>query len=970
MGRVTEESIPRWVATEPGRDIFPLDGLRTIMHLLLLPIVLTLTARAQLSWSLASGNESWPADKRTAIVAAMNEAVALYNANGYFPKSLWANYNASVPTAQASYSGWIDFGGQIGTRTALHEISHTLGVGQYSTWSTNQSGGKWTGSFATNRVKLFDGASANLNCDLIHFWPYGLNYADEDGATNRVRHIKMVAAMRRDMGIVTDSDGDGIPNDWEMFHFGNLTHSATGDADGDRVTNLAEYNADTDPAFAVLQWIGATSSGWTTAANWSAAIGATANNYSARLNVNNAAGHPLVYDATLGSTVYRPADRGLVIGSGAAGGGAMTITGGSFSTVGASSPDVIGNSGNTASLAIDGGSFTSTELQLGVAGTGTGTLTVNSGSATVTTLAFRFGPGGSGSVHLNGGTLATATISRSGGTGTLYLNGGTLRATAGSNTFIEGLSNTFVKSGGITIDTSSHDISIAQALKADPSSPGGGLAKTGTGSLTPTGSNTYTGPTTVSTGILVVRNTYGVLGDATAGTTVASDATLALSATYTPPEPLILSGTGQKTATPLLPAVQRGALQGISGTSTWNGPIEIASGNTRIGVQDGAALTLTGSISEALPNTSVIFRPGMDPGDDVLISGPCTWTGATTIFSGSATGGALKLGADNVLPTRAVLQLAGNGVQGRLDLNGHDQTAAGLTNSTGGSSPIGAGLITNTGTRPSTLTLSPSATRTFIGTIQDGSQVIHLVKSGASTQVLTNTQAYGGNTTINGGILRFDQACLADPSSIVISTGGKLHLNFTGSDTVSSLTLDGVPMPPGTYGSSTYPAWFQGTGSLNVLIGPTPFDSWIAGFPGLTETQRAPTADPDSDGRTNLEEFAFGGSPASRSDNGIRQVLTTDSDSNGKPDLTLTLEIPTGAIFVPHGGSLTTSIRGITCRIQGTTDLTQFDSPVSEVTPHLGTGTPHQGYSFRTFRLDASDALRDRGFIRAQAISP
>lgn len=942
----------------------------TLLRPLLLIFLLTGSARAQLNWSLASGNESWPADKRAAIVAAMNEAVALYNANGYFPKTLWANYNASVPTAQASYSGWIDFGGQIGTRTALHEISHTLGVGQYSTWSTSQSGGKWTGTFANNRVKLFDGAGATLNCDSIHFWPYGLNYADEDGTTNRVRHIKMVAAMRRDMGIVTDSDGDGIPNDWEMFHFGNLTQAATGDADGDRVINLAEYNADSDPAFAVLQWTGATSGGWITAANWSSPVGATAGSYSARLNVNNAAGHPLIYDGSLGNTIYQPGDRGLVIGSGAAGGGSMSITGGSFSTVGAASPDVIGNSGNTASLTIDGGSFTSAELQLGVAGTGTGTLTVISGSATITTLAFRFGTGGSGSIHLNGGTLATAGISRSGGTGTLYLNGGTLRATAGSITFLEGLSNTFVKSGGVTIDTSSHEITIAQSLRHDSSSPGGGLVKTGTGVLTPTGTNTYTGTTTVTSGILIARNTSGVLGDTTAGTIVASDATLALSATYTPPEPLILSGSGQKSATPLLPAVQRGALQSIAGDNIWSGPIEIASGNTRIGVQDGASLSLTGAISETHPNTAVIFRAGLDPGDDVLISGPCTWTGATTIFSGSATGGALKLGADNVLPAQAVLLLAGNGVQGRLDLNGHDQTVAGLTNSTGGSSPIGAGILTNNGPRPATLTLSPSVARTFIGTIQDGSQAIHLVKAGASTQNLTSEQSYSGNTTISGGTLRLDHACLADSSSVLVSTGGKLHLNFTGSDSVSSLTLDGVPMPPGTYNSSTHPAWFQGAGSLTVLAGPSPFESWIAGFPGLAESQRPPAADPDSDGRTNLEEFAFGGSPVSDSDNGIRQVLTTDSDGNGKPDLTLTLETPFDAIFVREGSHLIANIRGITCRIQGATDLTRFDSPVSEVTPHLGTGTPHPGFSFRTFRLDASDTLPDRGFIRAQAVLP
>lgn len=940
------------------------------MRPLILALILAATAHGQLGWSLASGNESWPADKRTAIIAAMDEAVALYNANGYFPKTLWANYNPSVPTAQASYSGWIDFGGQIGTRTALHEISHTLGVGQYSTWSTSQSSGKWNGTFANNRVRLFDGASATIGCDGMHFWPYGLNYASEDGTTNRIRHIKMVSAMRRDMGIVTDSDSDGMPNDWEMFHFGNLSQTATGDADGDGINNLSEYNADTNPAAATFQWTGATGGNWTTPENWSSTPAPRGGAYFARLNVNNVANSPLIHDGALGTTIYQPADRGLVIGSGAAGGGSMSITGGTFSTEGAASPDVIGNSGNTAHLAIDGGTFTSPELQLGVAGTGTGTLTINSGNANITTLAFRFGTGGTGTIHLNGGTLATSSISRSGGIGTLNLNGGTLRATATTATFLEGLSNALVKSGGITIDTSTHKITIAQPLKGDPSSPGGGLVKTGAGVLTPTGANSYTGTTAVSAGILVVANPTGVLGDTTAGSSVASDATLALNTTYTPSEPLILSGTGQKTATTLLPSVQRGALQSISGNRTWNGPIEIASNNTRIGVQDGAALTLTGAITETNPNTTIIFRAGLNPGDDILVSGSGLWTGATTIFSGSATGGALKTGADNALPTQAVLQLAGNSVAGRFDLNGHDQTVAGITNSTGGSSPIGAGIITNNGARPSTLTLAPTSTRTFIGTIQDGSQTIHLVKNGASTQILTATQSYGGNTTINGGSLRFDKPCLADTSSVIISDGAKLHLNFTGDDTIATLTLDGVPMPPGIYDSTTHPASLTGTGNLIVTSVPSPFESWINGYSGLTVSLKSPTADPDLDGRTNLEEFAFGGNPTSNADNGFQRILTTDSNGDGHQDLSLTIELPAGAVFDSQAGSLPTTVQGITCRIQGTTNLSDFDSPVSEVTPHLGTGTPHPGYSFRTFRLNASEALQNRGFIRAQAFQP
>ncbi len=45
-----------------------------------------------------------------------------------------------------------------------------------------------------------------------------------------------------------DTDGDGIPDGWERIHFGNLTAvNRTSDRDGDGLTDLQEYQADTDP---------------------------------------------------------------------------------------------------------------------------------------------------------------------------------------------------------------------------------------------------------------------------------------------------------------------------------------------------------------------------------------------------------------------------------------------------------------------------------------------------------------------------------------------------------------------------------------------------------------------------------------------------------------------------------------------------------------------------------------------------
>jgi len=154
-----------------------------------------------LRYRLAAGNESWPADIRAQIMYAMDGAVAEYNRYGTFNKSLTANYNSGVPTAQAGYNGWIDFGGSRNFRTALHEISHTLGVGTAPNYGAFIQSGLWTGANAIAQVRQFDGPSTNVNTDGTHFWPYGLNFDNEGGTENFRRHVLMVGALRRDMGI-------------------------------------------------------------------------------------------------------------------------------------------------------------------------------------------------------------------------------------------------------------------------------------------------------------------------------------------------------------------------------------------------------------------------------------------------------------------------------------------------------------------------------------------------------------------------------------------------------------------------------------------------------------------------------------------------------------------------------------------------------------------------------------------------
>lgn len=275
------------------------------------------------------------------------------------------------------------------------------------------------------------------------------------------------------------------------------------------------------------QWNGSTSD-WQTATNWSTVTAPPLNNAGSippfnnaplgqvhRLNVNGAT--PLIYSASEGSTLYANTaanSRGLVIGSGSAGSGTMTITGGTFSTLGSTGADVIGNTaGNTGTLHINGGTFIGTNAGtgLGIGGGPTSNLNISAGTATLATLNFN---NFTGNLNLDGGLLELNNISYSGGIARLNFNGGTLRARQSNANFIPLFAlpgnppldvEAFVKAGGFIMDTNGFNVTIGEPLVEDPSSPGGDITKNGAGTLTLSAPSTVAGDVTINAGGLGVK---------------------------------------------------------------------------------------------------------------------------------------------------------------------------------------------------------------------------------------------------------------------------------------------------------------------------------------------------------------------------------------------------------------------------------------------------------------------------------
>jgi hypothetical protein len=169
--------------------------------LALLWVYASLTSAA-ITWKLQRKPNPSPdeADAYARIEKAMRLAVTRYAKFAKRPnKSITVQYVPSVTTADGNWNGNIRFGSNrsfMNERTALHEISHTLGIGQTSNFNTRCAANNWPS--ATKLLKSWDGANAKINCGGGHIWPYGLNYNKEWSELNADRHPQLIDAMLAD----------------------------------------------------------------------------------------------------------------------------------------------------------------------------------------------------------------------------------------------------------------------------------------------------------------------------------------------------------------------------------------------------------------------------------------------------------------------------------------------------------------------------------------------------------------------------------------------------------------------------------------------------------------------------------------------------------------------------------------------------------------------------------------------------
>ncbi len=233
----------------------------------------------------------------------------------------------------------------------------------------------------------------------------------------------------------------------------------------------------------------------------------------------------------------------LLGGIRATGPGSITVSGGITSTTNVGQISVGDSVGDTASFVVSAGVLNANgtsgaSVVIGAFETASGTFSVTGGtvnaagdvwvasaagaagalnvSGTVRTSAKMIvnGAGGVnvartagsfGSVSLNSyGSLTAAAITGGAGTSRFNFNGGVLYASGSNSAFIQNFTQAYVQAGGAVLNTSGNNVTVAQALQHDPSlaSADGGLSKQGSGILTLSASNSFTGAVNVNGGFI------------------------------------------------------------------------------------------------------------------------------------------------------------------------------------------------------------------------------------------------------------------------------------------------------------------------------------------------------------------------------------------------------------------------------------------------------------------------------------
>jgi autotransporter-associated beta strand protein len=407
----------------------------------------------------------------------------------------------------------------------------------------------------------------------------------------------------------------------------------------------------------------------------------------------------------------------------------------------------------------------------------------------------------------NAGGLISNSATALGTTANIDLGNNTY-FTVGASQTIGGLSSNASDTIAARVNLGANTLTIGSTNNLNSSFAGvisgtGGLTKAGTGTLILSGNSSFSGNTSVTSGILNIQNA-NALGSTSGVTAVAVGATLQLQGgTSYAPETLRLNTGNTGSA----------VLQNVSGNNTWNGIVNVTGSFTNSHVtrvsSDSDTLTLAGDVNLGTVNANAVSQFVLQGDGSIDVTGKISGIGAVTSgatgtgirkLSNSANdytgntgvnGGTLQAGVDNAIPYGAGkgnMTFSGTGV---FDLNGFDVNVNGLS-----ATSTTVSVVNNaTGTNKTLTVGNNDVTASFAGVIADntsGTGTVALTKTGTGALTLSGNNTYSGGTTVNGGSLFINSTSGAGTGSITVNSGVlSVNASIGNAITLSGGTLSG-----------------------------------------------------------------------------------------------------------------------------------------------------------------------------------
>ncbi|MCL4204889.1 MAG: autotransporter-associated beta strand repeat-containing protein, partial [Pirellulaceae bacterium] len=344
-------------------------------------------------------------------------------------------------------------------------------------------------------------------------------------------------------------------------------------------------------------------------------------------------------------------------------------------------------------------------------------------------------------------------------TGRIVVNAGTYAEDVNLNRTVTlqltespGITTTsFASIAGSTVDT--FGLTLSTDGGADPIAGviagTGGLNKIGTGTLTLSGANTYSGDTTISAGTLKLGAANVIPDGAGRGNVVFDPA----SGTAT----LDLGGFSET----INGLSSSGAGSSFVDTSVAGGPYTLTLGG-------GNASGSFGGVIRNTAGTVALIKTGT--GTQTL-SGANTYSGATIVSQGT-----LKLGVDNSLPTTTALTVGSGTTVGTLDMAGFNQTIGALTAAANNAAPSSITIGSDT-----TLTVSGDLT---LANNTDGGRT-DLTMNGAGSLVVNGANIRVGNNTGGTNVSSKANLDLTALSSFTATLSGSLIVQASGDNSAA-----------------------------------------------------------------------------------------------------------------------------------------------------------------------------------------